>query len=374
MKAFAWIFVGVAGIFMVVGIGMIANQAKKLRTWDPVEATILSSRVQQHAGSSSSSGNRQPTYSPEITFRYQRDNRTIEASGATTLSASSSSSWAHNIVRRFPAGKVVTAWVDPENPARGFVVRQASFFPYFFILFPMIFAMVGILASSQFRTGATQPATAVKDAPGWFTIKPLQSLARQHTGAWRLAIGWFAVGGAAGGHFLWISEPPVERFGVISLCVYGAIGLIPLVIAIRRFLLTRLLSDAQVVVDKPALKPGDTITIAYRQPVRPDAVITGLSLGLRCRQMVRRRSGNKTSYSMATAYEEWVPVLKAPVARSNRALEATTTLTIPAEAIPSSPAGFKGYPKTSWMIIANLEIAGNPDYHSSFPVTVQGAE
>ena len=51
-------------------------------------------------------------------------------------------------------------------------------------------------------------------------------------------------------------------------------------------------------------------------------------------------------------------------------LAATETLTVPDDGTPSTPPGFRGYPRYRWQIEVITMIAHQPDYHGRFTIIV----
>lgn len=140
-QLFGLIFSGFAGLFLAVGIYAARRQAKRLATYRPVPATVIASEVERR-----STGKGQ-SYEPRIRFRYMAGGRTHECDTPLPvdgIKGGGSEDWAQQLVGRYPAGANTTAYVDPDDPAKAFLVREASIGPYVFILFPMIHFCVGV--------------------------------------------------------------------------------------------------------------------------------------------------------------------------------------------------------------------------------------
>jgi hypothetical protein len=106
---------------------------RRLSTWQPVEATVLRTRVDIRTDTDGS------TYAPIVTYRYSVNDRDYTSSGTLPVSESRSGSWAYRVVAGFTPGAQYTAWYDPHSPADAFIVRSHS------IVAP-IFTAIGAIA------------------------------------------------------------------------------------------------------------------------------------------------------------------------------------------------------------------------------------
>lgn len=196
-KWFGLLFSGFAGIFLAVGAGMAWHQGHRLAVSRPIHATIDATRIDSHRGSKGGT-----TYKPVVEFRYRVDGREFHGSDPLPMSVSGSSyANAAEVTERFRPGQEATAWYDPADPASAFLLKQPSFFPYLFILFPMIHAAIG-LAMVLFS-----------DAPP----------AGRPAGMAILAAIWCGVGLAAGGHFSAIGGAWTLLPSIVS-AIYGTVG------------------------------------------------------------------------------------------------------------------------------------------------------
>ncbi|HKB55281.1 MAG TPA: DUF3592 domain-containing protein, partial [Ramlibacter sp.] len=109
------------GIFVAVGAWLYVQQVRRYLMWRPERARIVSADI---AASHDDKGN--TTYRPVLSYAHRYGGGTVIATGATIINMSSSYGWADAIRERFRVGDSVTAYIDPGNPARGFVVRELS--------------------------------------------------------------------------------------------------------------------------------------------------------------------------------------------------------------------------------------------------------
>jgi hypothetical protein len=201
---FGIIFAAFAALFIIIGWVMAILQQIKLTTYQPIAATVLGTSIEyiESSGSDHSGG---PTYEPIVRYRYDVAGQSYEANQVRPTGESASHEWAQQIISHYTKGQKVTAYYNPKNPSKAFLEPVASFFPYIFILFPMIHFCVGIGAILKDRM-------------------------RRSSLALLLGIIWYAVGAAAIAHFLSIPQAKMDLTARISIWTYLGLGLIPLLI------------------------------------------------------------------------------------------------------------------------------------------------
>lgn len=123
--------------FLGVGVTMVAKEQRRLSVFQPVTATVMSTRVEEHSSSNGS------TYEPVVAYRYEVNGREYVASGVTPLTESRSGRWAYRVSAHYQAANNYTAFYDPANPAEAFLMRSRSIIPWAFIGIPLI-AILGI--------------------------------------------------------------------------------------------------------------------------------------------------------------------------------------------------------------------------------------
>jgi len=135
---------GVCLLFLAIGTRSLVKEQRRLTVFQPVTATVLSTRVDEHGDSDGSS------YEPVVVYRYVVGDRQFTASQVTPLRESRGSSWAFGIVRRYQVGASYTAFYDPSQPGDAFLIRKRSLLPWGFIgmsLIGLLFAVAGFRGS-----------------------------------------------------------------------------------------------------------------------------------------------------------------------------------------------------------------------------------
>ena len=117
-------------------------------------AVAVSAQVEKTDLGETTDSEGEPTFSPKVTFHYKVAGREFTSNHVYAIDVGQSShSWARGVIARFHAGDKVTAFCDPARPGEVFLLRQADFFPYMFLLVGMIFALA-ISAAIGDQTGS----------------------------------------------------------------------------------------------------------------------------------------------------------------------------------------------------------------------------
>ncbi len=372
LRLFLLAFVLFPMIFMGVGIHVARNQDRIIRTYRPVQVTVLSKKIESKT-STDSDGHTSTSYKPVIHYRYEVDGAAYTCQQVTPLDESSGQEWARALNDRFEIGKNYEAYYNPRNPAEAFLVRECTFFPYVFILFPMLFWMAAFLVymQSQGVLAGARPPSPAED--GWYLVRPISRIADRRRAAMLLFGLWMTVGILALGHYFRLAQPPYGMFATIVSLIYAGIGLVPLALFIYWHLLVRQLGDAEVFVNGPTFALGDRLAVFVEQAVFKPLEIRQLEVTLLCEAATRQRSGNSTHYNTHAHYRQRIALLENPGVRAEEKLTVNGELVIPPDQPASSSPKDKSYPRYSWRIKVETRIDHRPDYRSVFPILVQPA-
>ena len=130
-------FAALMSLFVAVGLGIFSLQVFKIITYEPIEAKVYSNGVKEVKGSKGGS-----TYAPMVSYGYYKNGVAYYSTAVNPIQISASLTWANNVVKQFPPGSVVTAYVSPSHPERAFLIRRASLIPLFFVVIPVLFTML----------------------------------------------------------------------------------------------------------------------------------------------------------------------------------------------------------------------------------------
>ena len=133
------VLAGLAILVAAIGAAAVAAQERRLTRWLPTPAVILESgeeTVRTRFGTGRHL---------RIRYRYragddEHESRRIHPGPMSTTAGESAS-----LRERFPVGAAATAYVDPSDPTRAFLVPERSFLPYLLVL--LVAAPLGALAA-----------------------------------------------------------------------------------------------------------------------------------------------------------------------------------------------------------------------------------
>jgi uncharacterized protein DUF3592 len=150
-------------IFVAVGLGLFATELYRVATWQPVSARVLSTDIKAVRGDKGTS------YAPVVRYQYSWDGAQYVSDGVQPISESASWGWAERLRARFQPGQIVTAYVNPRQPARAFLIDKVSLLPLLFVALPLaIAALLSWIARVQRRQLAAvvrYPVPVVQRAP-----------------------------------------------------------------------------------------------------------------------------------------------------------------------------------------------------------------
>lgn len=124
-----WLLTLFALPFAAVGVGMLLLSVlptlydwTRMQSWQPVDATLLSARLDVHSGKSR-------TYSVSARYRFEVAGRTLEGQRVAISEGADNIGDFHQrlgerLERAQAQGQTVRAWVDPSNPADAVIDRS----------------------------------------------------------------------------------------------------------------------------------------------------------------------------------------------------------------------------------------------------------
>ncbi len=352
-------------IFMGIGGHLAWSQQKKITTYQPVEARILSTDIERHRGSKST------TYKPVADYTYQVAGHEYRGHDITPIHLSSGYSWAQSIVSRYRPGQATTAYYNPHDPAEVFLLKQYSFFPYIFILFPMLFLAIAMAVLFSGGASTKAPPEPSLQSDGWYALQPTTHIADRQRAALWITVGWLGVGMLACGHYFLAARPNYEMLGIVASSIYGGLGCVSLGMTVYYARLRRNVDDAQLAVSAATFGRGDEFKARAEQMIHQDLHIQELSISLVCEETMQERSGSNTRTSPRKLYEDRLPVVPDNYVRAGNNLTATAMLRVPTDRPSSTPPTERGYPRYDWRIEIVTRIGNSPDYRARFPITVR---
>lgn len=130
------------------GISMYVDQGQAMEDAVTIDATVVDKRVDERT-SAGSDGSSSDSYYPVVTYKYMVGGKMYESSnyhpgrGEDGMSQGN----AQSIVDEYEVGETVTAYYDPDDPSRAFLVKQRSFTPLIAAGLGVVFALLGVVGS-----------------------------------------------------------------------------------------------------------------------------------------------------------------------------------------------------------------------------------
>lgn len=369
MRLFGVIFLLVGSIFMSVGMKLAWSQHRKITTCRPVQAEVVSSRV-DISTSTDSDGHRSTTYRPVVEYRYSVSGVSYSSDDVQPLRISAGRGWAEKIVNSCPPGGQVEAFYDPSNPDRAFLIKQYSFFPYIFMLFPMLFVAIGLGVLISAGASSSKPPVPVASSSDWFEAKPASRIVDRRNACMVAAVLWHGIGLPVAGHYFAVAEAPYAVEAWVVTGIYEAIGIAPLVMATYYAMLGGKVTDARVFISQQTISRGKEVAVGLRQKALNPIHVQEVRVGLVCKEISKTTHGSKTTYSTSTCFEEHTTLMEDQNLRSGEKLEASARITAPSGQAASTPHGATHYPRFRWEISVVVRLENSPDYKAGFPIFV----
>jgi hypothetical protein len=145
-----------AVFFLAVGIVVAAfsytgyRTSLASKTWPSVTGSIIQSEIERQTSTSGEGANKKTTVKeyPKIAYQYHIDGQRYKSANISFLS---SSGGARQVVSRYPHGKTVPVYYNPDKPEQAVLVPgspEFNYVPYFFSVF---FVLLGLILFGRWR-------------------------------------------------------------------------------------------------------------------------------------------------------------------------------------------------------------------------------
>jgi len=348
-------------------------------SWAETPCTVVSSEVESHAGSDST------TYSVHIVYRYEVEGQEYTSERYDFLGGSSSGyEGKARIVAQHPPGKKTVCYVNPEDPAEAVLDRTFGA-KYLLGLIPVAFVLIGLVgllatafARRRVATGQLGPTwlpesarAALAPTPdgyrlltsaGPITVRPTSSARSKFIGVTIFAVFWNGIVSI----FVW---QVVEGFRSGSPEWFLTIFMIPFVLvglgaigAVFYFLLALFNPRPVLTVSSESLPLGGTLDLDWALVGRTRAV-QRLTLYLEGREEATYRRGTDT----VTDKHVFTTVPVADTTDRYEILAGKGQVAVPPDTMHSFQAPNN---KIVWALHVHADVVRWPDVKAEFPIAV----
>jgi hypothetical protein len=120
------------------------------KTWPTAAGVIVRSEIEAHDSTASSDGSKktESVLYPKIAYQYEVSGQNHKG---TRISLSSTSDNAQQIVSRYPKGKSVQVYYNPDKPKQAVLVPGGDGFNFVPYIFTTVFVLLGIFSATRLR-------------------------------------------------------------------------------------------------------------------------------------------------------------------------------------------------------------------------------
>lgn len=335
----------------------VQDQHRQLSTYQPIQAMVAHAEVRWLG---------RGKYTAAIEYRYRVNNQEYTTNRLAPLLPRGDKDWAEKVVKDHGEGSFVSAYVNPADPAKAYLLRQARYWPYGLVLLPLVLvgAYLKPLAAGGFFQ--RQPSATLTERGGWYRIEANSDAATRMWVAAAAALLWYGYGVFSFMLYrqtLRLVGGSPEPLAIVSAAVYGVLGLIPVWLAVRclrhhsRFGRAEVLSTlAEPHADKP-------IIVRVQQPVTGRALVAQMTGSLVCDQRRGLHSQRLFSNSFTFAQNQQL--------HRNQVLADELTFEVPPKKQrPSSACNRWQYPRIDWQVELLIRLHRGPQYRTTFPIHV----
>lgn len=350
-----WIPIAFGAVFALIGLAVLKplvltpmQKARDAKTWNAVEAVVVSSKVKSHKSDDST------TYSPYIAYRYEVNGEEYLGDRYAFMGGSSSGyDGKAKIVNQYPKGHVFTVYVNPINPEDSVISRDLSN-GLFFGLIPLIFIAVGIIiiiAGFRAKKAKLDPGQAREHVVALKGSSPIGKA----VGITLFAVIWNTIV-----FFIFKSDAPI-----IFHIMFGGAGLIVIGASIHS-ILAIFNPRPEVEITPGDVRPGSSVAMRWRTSGRADR-IGKLTVSLQCLRITTEthRSGGKTRTTTVKT-----PVFTQELLQTvspHEIAQGTLQFHVPEDQSASVPGNHNGI---RWQLMFHGDIPRWPDLKQELPFTV----
>ena len=353
------VLAGLALLAAAVSVFLIRAQERRLSTWQPAPAVITESREVTYYKRKGG-----PSRTVRVRYLYRAAGREHESDRIYPGPWSTTAGDSVELRARFPAGAAATAFVDPDDPTRAFLVPLRSFLPYLLVL--LVAAPLGALAAGlatsgirYVRSNERADLPPAESGSGWFVVpvfRPYRAL--RDSAAAALGV-FFVVGGIA---FVDYYGRPGPKGAAAALALLAWLALLARLAwaVVKRTWVSGRLEDARLAIRPRYPMAGETLHVRFDQAARTDVFVRAVDLTLVVERLTVRLVNRKVRNKKVE-----IARVRLRVPFESRVWPAAPLHTEGALEVPVHATEDGGL--LSWRVEARTRTAG-PDYVTRFPI------
>lgn len=338
------------------------------QSWPQVPCTITTSEVETNHSSDGS------TYKVNIHFNYSYEGQQYKDGGSYDFNSASSSgrNSKQSTVKRYPRGKEVQCWVNPDSPEVAVLSRGIPGIVYFVIPFTSIFMFIGAgislgslgLLPKGWKLKFNSRHKRVSQAEsGEKELKPTTSGAGKAIGMFLVACFWNGIVGIFAKEVVQgFQKGDPEWFLVLFLIPFVCVG-IALIGGVFYYLLALANPRFELVLSEGSPRLGETVHLSWKSTGSLHR-LQNLQFILEGRESATYRRGTNTSTDHCTFHRQELFATDEADAHSN----GSTEVTLPEASMHSFDSANN---KIDWHIKVEGPIPRWPDVKDSYPITVR---
>ena len=333
------------------------QQDRMIRSFQPVEAKVLSSQVTTTRGSKGSIH-----YHAEIKYQYVAGEKTWVSDRLTALPVWGAQDWAADIVGQYKAGEPCRAYYNPDNPGEAILLHTHSFSPYMGMLESRLPGHGRhFRACTQLRRDMRRkPRPAMRSG---FEVLPKSSERNRLLTAAGCTATWYGLGGIAAAHYFTCLQGSHPSMRVNLFITFGIVGLIPLGLLVRCIWINLKLEDAHLFLEQPAARAGAALKYSITQQARRESQVKEIKTVLYC---FGKQNKNSETVSETVLIDQ-----KHRVLRPGETAELSGETTLPAHAKPTGRCRSGIFRWIECDVRHTVKFTSGHTYRAIFPIEVQ---
>jgi len=361
----SWFAILFSLIILFLGISKTLVQHRKIKTFQPVNVTVLSTDIKQHRSANTRSGSTS-TFEPVVYYTYEVNGMKYTNGDIFAISETGSSSWAVDIISNYRKGMQLTGYYNPVYPNDSILLPKYLFTPYLFTLIPLaiiVGGLFGLAWPDKF------PQSIRKNRSGRFIIKPEAGLKKWRFLSSLAFLLWTVIGGASVMHYFGNASPPHQTVAIVFAVIYaaGVLGLLGYATHLAK--MGKNVGDARLYTNTGKFRRGQSVKLEVQQAFKTDLLVKHAMVGIMITEIGGGGIRNKSQNITRTVYEEWLPGAENIRVPAKEVLSLSAKIDLPRDHKPGSRRN-SGYPKYIWSFGYMLSTADGPDFKANYPVMV----